>query len=88
MLDISLGVWAHSKVLSGGDGSLAHVPVVAGVTSEAPDLPVLGLSSPDIDVERAHTMAVHVGPEPQTQGATAGLAGGGELLTLQQGGVT
>ena len=76
------------EVVRGGDGGLAHVPVVPGVPSEAPDLPVLALAPPHVDVQWADTMAVHVGPEPQTQRAPTGLAGGGELLTLQQGGVT
>ena len=47
----------------------------------------LGLSSPHVDVEGANAVTVHVGPEPQTQRASASWAGGGELLTLQQGSV-
>ena len=54
------------EVVSGGDGRLAHVPVVPGVPGQAPDLPVLG-PGPDINIERANTVTKHVGPEPETQ---------------------
>ena len=78
----SVSVGAHSEGLSGGDGSLTHVPVVPCVTSQAPDLPVLGLPAPHVDVERPDAVAVHVGPEPQAQRPSASWAGGRELLAL------
>ena len=58
------------EVVSGGDGGLAHVPVVPGVPGQPPDLPVLG-TGPDIHIERAHPVTKHVRPEPETQRASS-----------------
>lgn len=65
----TVNVNTDPEVVSGRDGRLAHVPVVAGVPGEAPDLPVLG-PGPDIHIERAHPVTKHVGPEPETQRTT------------------
>ena len=62
----TVNVNTDPEVVSGRDGRLAHVPVVAGVPGEAPDLPVLG-PGPDINIERAHPVTKHVGPEPETE---------------------
>ena len=53
----------YVESVRGGDRSLCHVPGVAGIAAEAPDLGVLAPRA-DVDVQVADASAEHVGPEP------------------------
>jgi hypothetical protein len=47
-----------------GDRCLTHVPVVSGISTQAPDLVVWPIAGSNVHVELSNAAAKHVGPKP------------------------
>ena len=75
--------YSYPECVSGGDGSLTHVPIVAGISSQPPDLAVLA-TRPNIHVEGPDTVTVHVGPEAETEGAPSLVPSAREVFAHEQ----